>query len=430
MDNKRELNFIDIFAGAGGLSEGFLRAGMHAVAHIEMNAHACKTLQTRSCYYYLKDNDKLDIYDSYLRGAISREDFYGLIPQCVLDTVIEQTMTAATMPKLYKKIDELMDAQSVKKIDLLVGGPPCQAYSLVGRARSADGMENDPRNYLYKLYCNVLNRYKPEMFVFENVPGLLSANEGQYLKDMLKQFSQNGYVCELKVLNARNFGVLQNRRRVILIGWNKASETKHFYPDLPESYSDNYIVDDVLEDLPELQPGDEKRKYSKGSNAYLQRTEIRTERDLLTWHVARNVRKIDREIYRLQIDAWNNDCKRLKYTELPKKLQTHNNKSSFLDRFKVVAGDLPASQTMVAHISKDGHYFIHPSYKQGRSLSVREAARLQSFPDNFFFEGPRTSAFLQIGNAVPPLMAYKIAKEIKKQLQIIGENKHEAPGFL
>ena len=168
--------------------------------------------------------------------------------------------------------------------------------------------------------------------------------------------------------------------------------------------------------MPELQPGEEKKEYIKESNTYLQKKGIRTERDVLTWHIARNIREIDREIYRLQIKAWDKNGKRLKYTDLPEKLQMHNNKSSFLDRFKVVAGDLPASQTMVAHISKDGHYFIHPSYKQGRSLSVREAARLQSFPDNFFFEGPRTSAFLQIGNAVPPLMAYEIAREIKKQL--------------
>ena len=416
MGKKKKINFIDIFAGAGGLSEGFLRAGMHAVAHIEMNADACKTLQTRSCYYYLKDNGKLDIYDSYLRGEISREEFYDRIPDRVLDTVIEQTLSSVTMAKIYRKIDGLMEAQSVKSIDLLVGGPPCQAYSLVGRARSADGMKNDPRNYLYRLYCKVLNRYKPEMFVFENVPGLISANGGRYLEDMLRQFSKHGYACELKILNARNFGVLQNRRRVILIGWKKESDAKHFYPDFPESYSDSFKVNDILDDLPELQPGEEKKKYKKDSNTYLQKTGIRTKHDILTWHIARNIREIDREIYRLQIKAWNKDGKRLKYVELPEKLQTHNNKSSFLDRFKVVAGDLPASQTMVAHISKDGHYFIHPSYEQGRSLSVREAARLQSFPDNYFFEGPRTSAFLQIGNAVPPLMAYEIARKIKKQL--------------
>lgn len=416
MEKKKKISFIDIFAGAGGLSEGFLRAGMHAVAHIEMNADACKTLKTRSSYYYLKEIGRLDVYDSYLHGNISRETYYNMIPDCVLDTVIEQKMTAASMSTLYQKIDRLMKVQSVNKIDLLVGGPPCQAYSLAGRARSADRMQNDPRNFLYKLYCEVLHRYNPEMFVFENVPGLLSANGGKYVDDMLGQFAKNGYTCKFKILNARNFGVLQNRKRVILIGWNKHTSNVHYYPDFPDCYSDNFIVNDILNDLPELQPGEEKGEYKGKASAYLKKTGIRTEHDILTWHIARRIREIDREIYRLEIEAWNTTCRRLKYTELPEDLQMHQNKSSFLDRFKVVAGNLSASQTMVAHISKDGHYFIHPSYKQARSLSVREAARLQSFPDNFFFEGPRTSAFLQIGNAVPPLMAYEIAKEIKAQL--------------
>ena len=121
------------------------------------------------------------------------------------------------------------------------------------------------------------------------------------------------------------------------------------------------------------------------------------------------------EIYKRAIELWNNEQKRLKYSDLPNELITHKNIDGFLDRFKIVAADLPTSHTMMAHISKDGHYYIHPDMAQARSITVREAARIQSFPDNFYFEMSRTSAFTQIGNAVPPLMAKAIATAIREQ---------------
>lgn len=139
---------------------------------------------------------------------------------------------------------------------------------------------------------------------------------------------------------------------------------------------------------------------------------IRGDRDVLRHHRARRHNPRDREIYRRTIDAWNSERRRLKYTELPLELRTHRNTRSFLDRYKVVAGDLPFSHTVVAHISKDGHYYIHPDREQARSLTVREAARIQSFPDNYIFEGPMTSKYRQIGNAVPPLMSEKIALKL------------------
>jgi DNA (cytosine-5)-methyltransferase 1 len=125
----------------------------------------------------------------------------------------------------------------------------------------------------------------------------------------------------------------------------------------------------------------------------------------------------DREIYKLAISAWHDGHRRLKYTDLPEKLCTHKNKESFLDRFKVLAPDIACSHTMIAHISKDGHHFIHPDINQCRSISVREAARIQSFSDNYYFEGPRTAKFVQIGNAVPPIMAKGIAGKIKEILE-------------
>lgn len=409
------ISYIDLFAGAGGLSEGFAAIGCHPIAHVEMNSDACNTLRTRACYYYLKQKGDMFLYRKYLSGLITRDELYDAIPEHVRNSVINQAMSIQTMDSLYDKIDLLIEEQKVNNVDIIVGGPPCQAYSLVGRAVKSDCMINDPRNYLYKIYIKVLKKYQPKMFVFENVPGLLTANKGKYFMEMRDAFLSAGYEIEHHVLNSKDFGVLQNRLRVILIGWKKKSGK--FYPQFTKQDT-NYTVADILYDLPSLQPGEKCNNYkSKSFSKYLSETGIRKTDDILTWHCARPNIERDRKIYREVINAWNKEKKRIKYTELPEELCTHKNKTAFLDRFKVVAADLPASHTMMAHISKDGHYFIHPDINQARSISVREAARIQSFPDDFFFEGSRTAAYTQIGNAVPPLMAKGIAIELKKQLE-------------
>ena len=406
-------SYIDIFAGAGGFSEGFQRNGYIPVAHVEMKKEACLTLKTRECFYYLKKHGRIEDYKNYLRREITRDELYAMVPETVLNSVINETMSEEGMPALFDRIDQLMEVQGIENIDVLVGGPPCQAYSLVGRARSKTNMVGDPRNYLYMLYCEVLEKYRPKIFVFENVPGLLTANGGSYFDDMRERFRKAGYFLEYRILNSKEYGVLQNRRRVIVIGWREG--TDFTYPELDKK-EQKYLVDDLFSDLPYIEPGESRNVYKCKSTEYLRESGIRTEDDILTLHQARPNLERDRKIYRQVIEAWNNGQKRLKYTELPEELCTHNNRTAFLDRFKVVAKDMPYAQTMVAHISKDGHYFIHPDIKQARSISVREAARIQSFPDNYFFEGGRTASFLQIGNAVPPLMASAIAKKLKEQL--------------
>ena len=406
-------SYIDIFAGAGGLSEGFQRNGYIPVAHVEMKKEACLTLKTRECFYYLKKHGRIEDYKNYLRREITRDELYAMVPETVLNSVINETMSEEGMPALFDRIDQLMEVQGIENIDVLVGGPPCQAYSLVGRARSKTNMVGDPRNYLYMLYCEVLEKYRPKIFVFENVPGLLTANGGSYFDDMRERFRKAGYFLEYRILNSKEYGVLQNRRRVIVIGWREG--TDFTYPELDKK-EQKYLVDDLFSDLPYIEPGESRNVYKCKSTEYLRESGIRTEDDILTLHQARPNLERDRKIYRQVIEAWNNGQKRLKYTELPEELCTHNNRTAFLDRFKVVAKDMPYAQTMVAHISKDGHYFIHPDIKQARSISVREAARIQSFPDDYFFEGGRTAAFLQIGNAVPPLLASAIAKKLKEQL--------------
>ena len=409
------MNYIDLFAGAGGLSEGFTSIGFNPIAHVEMNYDACQTLKTRAVYYYLKQNGNLDEYKKYLCGEISKDELYGLVPEIVLKSVIHQTMSTENMPELFELIDDLKTEQHINQVDLIVGGPPCQAYSLVGRAVKSDNMVGDPRNYLYKLYIEVLKKYTPTMFVFENVPGLLTANGGQYFEDMKKAFKTAGYTIDHAVLNAKSFDVLQDRRRVILIGWKKDLHYK--YPSFVEK-TPAYKVADLLSDLPKIQSGESNNSYAtKKFSAYLETTGIRKKDDILTWHVARSHISRDRKIYKEVITAWVKDKKRIKYTDLPEELCTHRNRTAFLDRFKVVASDLPTCHTMMAHISKDGHYFIHPDIDQARSITVREAARIQSFPDDFYFEGSRTAAFTQVGNAVPPLMARGIAEKIKEMLE-------------
>jgi DNA (cytosine-5)-methyltransferase 1 len=261
------------------------------------------------------------------------------------------------------------------------------------------------------------------MFVFENVPGLLSAKHGQYYKNMCNLFSKAGYVTQHFVLTAGNFGVLQNRKRILIIGYKK--ELNITLPDF-EKYNSGVTskVKSIFADLPKLQAGegiDKFISYAGKTNSWLKESGVRNGIDVLTQHVARPHTKQDKEIYRITVDKWNNKNERLNYNDLPERLKTHKNRHSFFDRFKVVAADMPYSHTVVAHIAKDGHYYIHPDIEQNRSISVRESARLQSFPDDFYFEGikegqTRTAAFKQIGNAVPPLMAVAIAKTIKNIL--------------
>ena len=149
------MNYIDLFAGAGGLSEGFLQNGFLPLAHIEMNTDACFTLKTRLCYHYLKEKNKLSYYKSYLLGQITRDELYSLVPQKILNSVINEKMTEETIKEIFTKVDSLLGGE---KVDVIIGGPPCQAYSLVGRAVKDDNMEGDERNYLYKLYCRFLKR--------------------------------------------------------------------------------------------------------------------------------------------------------------------------------------------------------------------------------------------------------------------------------
>ena len=420
-------NFIDLFAGAGGLSEGFIQAGFSSVAHVEMNPYAAQTLETRTGYYYLKDQGKLDIYYDYIKGKLAREEFLKQIPEALLKSVLCETMSDETLPGIFDRIDAILQTKGISTVDVIIGGPPCQAYSLVGRAQSSHmgtPMAEDPRNDLYKLYARFLQKYHPRMFVFENVMGIKSANGGTTWTKVQAALRDVGYEIEFHEQNSQNFGVLQNRRRMIIVGWLKDSGLS--YPQFSDKTA-SAVVNDLLSDLPALCPGQESSSYHTDTfSSYLDETGIRTKNDVLTHHSARPNKPRDIEIYRRTIELWQNGHKRLNYNDLPDELKTHKNRKSFLDRFKVVEGDESCCHTMLAHISKDGHYFIHPDIKQHRSITVREAARIQSFPDSYYFEGPRTAQFVQIGNAVPPLMAKGIAEGIARELMWEDHNGKES----
>lgn len=401
---------IDLFAGAGGLSEGFVQAGFVPIAHVEMDKDACNTLRTRCCFHYLRANNHLDVYYKYLKGEINRETLYASVPAEVTNAVINVEISDKTINDTFDKIKLLAKG---RKIDMIIGGPPCQAYSLLGRHRKT--MEDDPRTLLYLQYGKFLKEFKPKGFVFENVPGLLSAKKGEHFQNLQSYFDKLGYKVHFKMLNASDYGVLQERRRIIIVGWQKNNDMG--YPDI-EKIATDAVINDILEDLPLLKAGEKEMvsSYKKENSSYLRESGIRPDGErFVTQNITRPVNANDAAIYAHSIKLWDSKQVRVKYTDLPIELRTQKNEDSFLDRFKVVNGKGKA-HTIVAHLAKDGHYYIHPSLNVCRSISVREAARMQSFPDNFYFEGSRSAMFKQIGNAVPVLMAKKIAESIKQLL--------------
>jgi len=415
-------NVLDLFSGAGGLTEGFCQLGIfNMISHVDMNGDASKTLQTRMLYYALQEKGEYNVYREYMAdfGKLGSRDVF--IKKCqslgIGDMgVINDTISRENRDGLAGKIKDDMKLAGVKKIDLIIGGPPCQAYSMLGRWKQIqDETLSDPRLYLYQHYLHYLHKFHPRMCIFENVPGLKSMNSGKFLENIQKSMNNEGYKVEMYILDAADFNVVQHRKRIIFIGWLK--NEKMDAPVFTAHPANATVKDLIMEDLPVLEAGmgTQVQEYRAGPNNYLKESEIRPEKqDILLHHVARPHCERDLQIYKLAIEAMN-EGRRIKYTDLPKELQTHRNTTSFLDRFKVVNMNT-LSHSMVAHISRDGHYYIHPDINHPRSLSVREAARIQSFPDNYIFEGPRGPQLVQIGNAVPPLMAKGIARKILEML--------------
>ncbi|TXB66223.1 DNA cytosine methyltransferase [Vicingus serpentipes] len=397
------MKFIDLFAGCGGLSEGFYKQGFKSLTHVEIDHHACKTLKTRMKYYGYNDNDV-----NVLEEDITSEDIISKIESHVKN----------------------------KTVDVIIGGPPCQSFSSLGRAKDENGMADDPRNFLFESYIKVLNRFQPKVFVFENVTGLLSAKiNGKpiiniILKELGKKYNLLKDIDQM-VLNSCDYGVPQIRKRVILIGTRKDLKIKpsiiykgiiktHTNPDSKTNNETNLkdfvTVKDAISDLPKIKPGEGKpilKHEVKSNNEYL--SKIRNFNDCeIRDHVARTHNLSDKMRYKIMSkNKWT-------FAELLEKKPSlnHNKQRVFNNSYVVQFWDKPA-RTIIAHLYKDGNQFIHPDHTQERTLTAREAARLQSFPDDFVFEGSRTQQYKQIGNAVPPMMAEAIAKSIKQVLEDI-----------
>lgn len=401
---KKKYTFIDLFAGCGGLSEGFYRMGFKALAHVEINHWACETLRTRMKYYGYKNIEK---------------------------EVIEHDITA---DDIINKIDEAVHGVSP---DMIIGGPPCQAYSTAGRVRDGKGMATDARNYLFESYVKILEHYRPKFFVFENVTGILSAkaNGKAIFPQVIAALGKEYKVIddpERILFNTANFGVPQLRKRIIIMGVRKdipdleaedlyeSVKKTHYDPDMAVSQRGKLKrfvdVKNALGDLPPVAPGQDASTEEFNypcDNEFLQRIGNRGMSPLMD-HICRKHNDTDRERFRVMIENhWTFGEMRRARPDLE-----HEHARVFDNSYVVQWWDLP-SKTILAHIHKDGFQFIHPDYNQARTFTVREAARIQSFPDDFVFEGSRGEKYKQIGNAVPCLFAEALAKAAKKNLDRI-----------
>ncbi len=450
------MNFyaIDLFAGCGGLSEGFRQAGFDVIAQVEMDKWACETLKTRYLYHHLKEIGKGYLYQKLLRGGIGRNDILDRFPdidESIDHVVIQAKFGEEKFDEILERIDDSRKFHNAQGFNVVIGGPPCQPYSLAGRSRDPDRMMLDGRHFLYEYYLKILQSLQPDFFVFENVPGLITAKaKGEEMfSRMLNDFRNIYPSYEIApsfdeysrnprqyLLNSAKYGIPQKRRRIVFIGYRKFLLSKN--PEVKDIFKRilkpkvleyaGYTVSDAIGDLPPLTPGDGSDgwfgEYDKEPITPYQE-KMRGDSPGILNHRARTHMKRDLERYKFFIEHRLNGNKAATLTDLVKErpdlTPAHNHLDKFLDRFKVQWWYQPSS-TITAHICKDGHYYIHPQISQCRSITVREAARCQSFPDNFKFEGPRTEQFRQVGNAVSPLLANVIAKNILRELKsIYGE---------
>jgi DNA (cytosine-5)-methyltransferase 1 len=421
------LKILDLFSGAGGFSLGF---------ELVKDSRGQKAFHT----IVAVDNDKF-----------ACQSFRKNFPETEM---IEGDITKISVQnKIIKKCKN--------KVDIIIGGPPCQSFSTIG-PRSGYGVndtrfQKDKRDRLYLDFVKIVKEVRPRFIVIENVMGILSKKDGRktpFVKKIVKSLEKIGYSFkiegrneEYQILNSVNFGVPQRRKRVLIIGnriglKNSIINPTHYDPEHEQPVKELkkcITLKEAIGDLPRLKAkitmtGIKKEdiekieKLNESINSGMDEADYHIKTiaensnflhfvssgvltgkapDVLRDHVARSQQITDIQLFGIMKpgetakDFINNG-----YTENEKKLIKYN-MSSFYDKYRKQKWNGPAT-TLFAHLEKDGNRFIHPDSKQARTLTVREAARIQSFPDDFIFEGPYNKKFRQIGNAVPPLVAYNI----------------------
>ena len=405
---NKKLTALDLFAGCGGLTEGFEMTGLYeTVACVEWEKTSRDTLAKRlqSKWGYKDAQEKVLQFD------VQRTDE-------LLNGWNEDKEYGSNLG--LKKIV----ANQCAGIDLIVGGPPCQAYSVAGRVRDEYGMSNDYRNYLFETYIKLVNHFKPSVFIFENVPGMLSARPGgvSIIEKVQQSFKKAGYslVDDIKkyaLVDASDYGVPQSRKRIILLGIrDDAFEDdpqellREFYTEILPSFKvKKTTVAEAIFDLPKLFPNPDNKQSSKISHipqvseAHNHKPRFHSERDIA----------IFRE---LALDGARENKKYRNIEDLKKLYTKVTGKVSNIHKYYVLESD-KQSNTIVSHLHKDGLRHIHPDPEQARSITVREAARLQSFPDDFEFLGSVGDQYKMVGNAVPPMLARVVAKSVASFLE-------------
>jgi len=412
---KSKLTFIDLFAGCGGLSEGFLQSGnFEALAHVEWETPMVNTLRNRLVEKW--GHSEEDAAKRVVHFDIQKTN-----------ELINGNWNDETK-KLYSKTNHseifsngLKGIIGKQKVNLIIGGPPCQAYSIAGRAQDKNSMKDDYRNYLFESFVKVVDEFQPEIFVFENVPGLLSASPGgtPVTERIFEAFKQIGYEIrkpdQLKksIYTASELGVPQKRNRVIIIGVRTTSkldlETLYTELDSLKKKLKPKNVFDAIGHLPKYQPLKIQNK-TNGKNI----SHKLIGESVVKFHNARFHNERDVSVFKKWLsEDMNKNTSQNKiafYNDLMGKNSNHA-------KYRNLEWDKP-SPTIVAHLYKDGLMFIHPDEQQARTITVKEAALLQSFPSDFDFIASQGFAYKMIGNAVPPEMAKNIAIAISTKLKI------------
>ena len=370
-----KLKVVDLFAGCGGLSLGFKHSGFDISASIEIEKAFCETLQANA-----SKNELILNFD------ITKEGEY--------------------INKLKSHIG--------KKLDGVIGGPPCQAYSIAGRINKENKMHEDPRNFLFESFNNVLKELKPKFFVFENVVGMLSAKPyGINVTEQIKKdFTDLGYSVAEDfrdcVFDTSNYGVPQKRKRVIIFGYLKSKngdsekKVKKFYHEMRARLAKPTTVKDAIKDLPKIFPKEISKRISHTNN------------ENFSEHTPRFHNQRDIKIFKLLArDIEDGDNKYTSTEALKSIYKKFTGKESAVHKYHVLRWDKP-SNTIPAHLYKDGLRHIHPDSSQARSITIREAARLMSFPDDYKLHGSMGDKYKMLGNAVPPLFAKAIGDTIKE----------------